>query len=98
MALAGLLSNSLEVNLNGHSWCLVVYLFCAVVFLTTSVSIEKITRQIESPYYFFIVTLGDGFVFSVKRNRKGFFAAIYIRMIDFWMFPSVSDFKSTVVI
>ncbi|MDE0519645.1 MAG: hypothetical protein OXH71_03005 [Candidatus Dadabacteria bacterium] len=62
------------------------------------VSVKKIARQIESPYYFFVVTLGNGFVLSMKRNGERSFAAVYIRMIDFRMFPPVSDFKPTVVI
>ena len=70
----------------------------AVGFLNLCVSVKKVARQIESPYYFFVVTLGNGLVLSMKRNGKGSFAAIYIRMIDFRMFPPVSDFKSTVVV
>ena len=70
----------------------------AVGLLNLYVSVKKVARQIESSYYFFVVTLGNGLVLSMKRNGEGPFAAIYIRMIDFRMFPPVSDFKSTVVV
>ena len=72
--------------------------FCAVGFFNCCVSVEKIARQIESPYYFFVVTFGNSLVLSMKRNGKGSFAAVYIRMIDFRMLSPVSDFKLTVVI
>ena len=70
----------------------------AVGFLNLCVSVKKVARQIESPYYFFAATLGNGLVLSMKRNGEGPFAAICVQMIDFRMFPPVSDFKSTVAV
>lgn len=91
----------LEVNLSyilalvGN---LVAFGFCAVVLFNCHVSIEKITRQVEPPYYFFVVTFGNGFVLPMKRNGKGFLATVYIWMIDFRMLSPGSDFKLTIVI
>ena len=70
----------------------------AAGFLKLCVSVEKVARQIESPYYFFAATLGNGLVLSMKKNGEGPFAAICVRMIYLRMFPPVSDFKSTVAV
>ena len=70
----------------------------AAGFLNLYVSVKKVARQIESPYYFFAATLGNVLVLSMKRNGEGPFAAICVRMIDVRMFPPLSDFKSTVAV